>query len=56
MPVERHPISVSQFCELLALDPSRFRGVECNRPHSSVTILLEPDEEPPTDGETRERD
>ena len=28
MPVERVPISVSQLCELIGVDPKRFRGVE----------------------------
>ena len=28
MPVERVPISVSQLCELIEVDPARFRGVE----------------------------
>lgn len=28
VPVERVPISVSQLCELIEVDPSRFRGVE----------------------------
>jgi hypothetical protein len=44
MPIERHPISVSQFCELLALDPARFYGVERGpRGSSTLTILMEPD-------------
>jgi hypothetical protein len=32
VPVDRSTVlSVSQFCELLALDSTRFRGVECGR-------------------------
>lgn len=45
MPVERHDISVSQFCELLALDPARFIAVERRRRDSStLTIVCEPEE------------
>jgi len=44
MPVERHEISVSQFCELLALEPQRFIGVTRPRADSStLTILMEPE-------------
>ena len=42
MPIERHEISVSQFCELLALDPARFVGV-ARLKNGSITILLEPE-------------
>lgn len=42
MPVERIPVSVSQFCELLALDPARFVGVDVDRAHSTITILQKP--------------
>lgn len=43
MPVERQRISSSQFCELLALDPTRFRGVEMHRPTGAVVVILEPE-------------
>lgn len=50
MPVERHPISASQLCELLAVDVSRFRGIThdpCNKGFehdpSRWWILLEPE-------------
>ena len=39
MPVERQPISVSQFCELLAIEPSRFIGIERRR-HDSTGLLI----------------
>lgn len=52
MPVERTPISISQFCELLAIEPARFVGVEVNRRASTVTLVLEPCED---DGIQRER-
>lgn len=41
MPVERHPISVNQFCELLALDPKRFIGVE--RDSTGLVLVMEPE-------------
>lgn len=41
MPVERHPISVSQFCELLAIDPTRFIGIE--RHSTGLYLVLEPE-------------
>ncbi len=44
MPVERHAISVSQFCNLLEIDPHRFLGVEFNRQRSSLAILIEPED------------
>lgn len=44
MPVDRQPISVNQFCELLALDPKRLIGVEMDRKASTVVIVLEPEE------------
>lgn len=44
MPVERQPISVSQFCNLLEIEPSRFIGVEYHRQRSSLAILLEPED------------
>lgn len=52
MPVVRVPISVSQLCELIGVDPARFRGVEpdqCKREgeprdSSRLWIVLEPEE------------
>lgn len=44
MPVDRSCVlSVSQFTELLALDPSRFIGVEVNRQSSQIVIVQEPE-------------
>ena len=55
MPLERVPISVSQLCELIEVDPSRFLAVEhdqCKRegePRNSsrLWIVLEPLEPQP---------
>lgn len=44
MPVERVPVSVSQFCELLGIEPEQFVGVEVQKPSSRVLILVEPDD------------
>ena len=41
MPVDHQPISINQFCELLALDPKRLVGVEMDKAHSTVVIVLE---------------
>ena len=44
MPIERQSISVSQLCELLAIDPQRFRNIEVrHRPSTTITILVEPE-------------
>jgi len=43
MPVERHPVSWSQFCGLLEIDPARFVGVEVNRVTRTVQLLMEPE-------------
>ncbi len=51
MPVERHPISVSQFCELLALDPTRLIAVERRgRLGATLTIVMEPEADMNTSG------
>jgi hypothetical protein len=42
MPVIREPLSISQFAELVGVEPSRLVGVEFSRRHSSVTLCLEP--------------
>jgi hypothetical protein len=47
MPVDRSvKLSISQFCELLGLEPARFIGVDVNRQSSVVTVVLEPKEDP----------
>lgn len=50
MPVERHAISVSQFCGLLELDPKRFVAIERQGRASTLTIVLEPEEQMNTSG------
>jgi hypothetical protein len=42
MPVIREPLSISQFAELVGVEPSRLVGVEFSRRNSSVTLVLEP--------------
>lgn len=50
MPVVKVPISVSQLCELIGVDPERFRAVEMDackregepRDSSRLWIVLEP--------------
>lgn len=44
MPVERHLVSPSQLCELLALDLTRFRGIESNRRDRMFALLMEPED------------
>ena len=44
MPVQRVQISISQFCELLALEPGRLVGLDYDRASTVVTLVLEPDE------------
>ena len=52
MPVERRPIGVSQLCELLGVDPTRFVGIEPDRgvrgaekrDSTKWWIVLEPEE------------
>jgi len=43
MPVIREHLSISQFSELVGIDPARFNGVEVDRRSSRVTIVLEPE-------------
>lgn len=45
MPVVREHLSVSQFCELLAIPVDRFNGVEVDKRVDRVTLVLEPDED-----------
>jgi hypothetical protein len=45
MPVERQPVSISQFAELMGIDPARFIGVDVQRHSTRVVLILEPDEE-----------
>jgi len=45
MPVARHAVSLSMFAELLGLQPAQFVGVEYDRRTSSVTLVLEPEED-----------
>ena len=42
--IERQQISLSQFADLLAIEPERFLGVEVNRLKSTVTLILEGDD------------
>jgi hypothetical protein len=43
MPVDRSTrLSVSQFSELLGIEPERFIGVDVDRLSSTITIVLEP--------------
>ena len=42
MPVERVPISLSQFGDCVGYDPERILGVEFTR--STVILVLEPEE------------
>jgi hypothetical protein len=52
MPVDRTPVSISQFAELMGIDPARFVGVEVERRSSRVLLVLEPEK---ADGIQRER-
>jgi hypothetical protein len=52
MPVERQPVSISQFAELMGIDPARFVGVDVERQSSRVLLVLEPEK---IDGIQRER-
>ena len=55
MPVDRSTkLSVSQFSELLGIEPKRFIDVEVNRQTSTVTVVLEPEET--ADGPNERRD
>ena len=42
MPVERREVSISQFCELLGIEPKRLIAVE--RKSSTMVLILEPDD------------
>jgi hypothetical protein len=48
MAVNRQPVSISQFCELLALDPATFLNVEVDQLSSRVVLVTEGDGPPPT--------
>lgn len=48
MPVERIEVTISQFCEELALDPKRFIAVE-RKDASTLVLVMEPED----DGEQR---
>lgn len=48
MPVERYPISRSQFCELVGIDPVRLCDIEYRR--ETITLCLEPVEMTQTSG------
>lgn len=46
MPVDRSvALSISQFAELIGIEPERFIGVEVHRPSSTIVIVQEPIEE-----------
>lgn len=45
MPVDRVPISISQFAELLAIEPKRLIAVEVDRRSSTVMLVMEPEED-----------
>ncbi len=47
MPIEVQQLSLSQFCELLAIDPARLVGIVLNKKDRTVGILLEPSETEP---------
>jgi hypothetical protein len=42
MPVDREPISISQFAELVGVEPARLVDVEFSRRNSTVMLVLEP--------------
>jgi hypothetical protein len=47
MPVDRSvTLSISQLSELIGIEPERFVGLEVDRPSSTITVVLEPKEEP----------
>jgi hypothetical protein len=50
MPVLREPMSLSMFAELLSIEPARFCGCEFDRRTSTVTLVLEPEENMQTSG------
>ena len=50
MPIEIREVSVSQFSELLGLDPARFLGVQVDRQRQRIDILLEPEDTVQTSG------
>ena len=50
MPVARRSMSVSMFSELLGLTPRAFVGVEYDRHMSTVTLVLEPEDDMQTIG------
>jgi hypothetical protein len=43
VPIERRAVSVSQFADLLGVDPQRLIGVE--RKGSTMILLLEPEDD-----------
>lgn len=44
MPIDVRDVSISQFCELLGLEPERFIGVQVDRRAQRIGILLEPED------------
>lgn len=44
MAIERRQMSVSQFSELMGIEPRAFIGVEVNRQRSTVTLVVEGDD------------
>jgi hypothetical protein len=50
MPVERVPLSISQFSELVGIEPAQLISVEFSRSKSTVTLCLEPEEPMTTRG------
>lgn len=45
VPVDRVPVSISQFCGLLDLDPQKLIAVEVERKSSRVVLVMEPETE-----------
>lgn len=42
--VERRQMSISQFSELMGIEPQQFLGVEVSRMAHTVTVLVESDD------------
>jgi hypothetical protein len=49
MPLVREVMSVSQLCELLAIEPHRFIGVETDLRYGTVKIVMHGPERTPED-------
>lgn len=43
VPVVRVPLSISQFAELMGIDPERLVDVEVSRRSTQVTLVMEPE-------------